>query len=126
MTARVQPLRVGLWLGLALLPLALGAQVPVAAAVSPAVSAPATAPEPTVAGERARIAAERAEANRVHDAQVAHCYTLFAVNTCLEQARNLRRDRLADLRRQEVALNDAERKRAAADAIRRMEERQRR
>lgn len=126
MSARARPLRVGLWLGLALLPLAPGAQVPVAEPAVTAVSAPAGTLASTVAGERARIAAERAETNRVHDAQAAQCYAQFAVNTCLEQARNQRRDRLADLRRQEVALNDAERKRASADAVRRVEERQRR
>jgi len=82
------------------------------------------------AAERSRIAQERSavhqrfedRSKRSEDESRA-CYQRFAVNDCLEQARSLRREQLGDLRRQEISLNDADRRRKAADAIRRAESR---
>jgi colicin import membrane protein len=45
------------------------------------------------------------------------CYERFAVNDCLKQVRLKRRLALEDLRRQEVFLNDLERRKKAADQL---------
>jgi colicin import membrane protein len=71
---------------------------------------------------RARIAAERKQAQARLASEEAACYRIFAVNDCLKAARARSRERLSDLRRQEVALNDAERERRAAERQRAMEE----
>jgi colicin import membrane protein len=77
----------------------------------------------SVAAERARLkdAREKVEARYVADEKA--CYGKFAVNDCLAKARAKRREALGDLRRQEIALNDAERKRKAAERQRSIEER---
>jgi hypothetical protein len=67
--------------------------------------------------ERARIRDTRAAAQARFDAQEAQCYQRFAVNDCLADARLARRELLADLRRQELSLNDAQRKRRAAEQL---------
>lgn len=74
--------------------------------------------------ERARIAAETGRVEREYAAQRAACYQKFAVNDCLAQARDARREVLGDLKRQENALNDAARKRSAAQQVQRLQERQ--
>jgi colicin import membrane protein len=76
------------------------------------------------AAELARINAQRERAEAEYAAQEKACYSRFAVNDCIETARKRRRDALADLRRQEVALNDAERRRRAAERLRDIEARQ--
>lgn len=75
-----------------------------------------------VQAERARIAAERAGLEAQFDAQEAVCYQKFAVNSCLAPIKVQRREALADLRRQEVVLNDAERRRKGAEQIKKTEE----
>jgi len=45
------------------------------------------------------------------------CYERFAVNDCLKQVRVKRRSALENLRRQEVILNDLERRKKAADQL---------
>ena len=76
-----------------------------------------------VAQERSRITAERQAAEaRYSQAEVA-CYQRFAVNDCINQAKAQRRQALADLRRQDITLNDEERRRRAADQRRRIDER---
>lgn len=69
------------------------------------------------ARERDRIAQTRAAAQASFAAQEAQCYQLFAVSDCLIKVRRERRDLLADLRRQELSLNDARRKRRAAQQL---------
>ena len=96
-----------------LIALLLGAAVP-AAAQAPSSDAQ----------ERARIDAERARAESEFAVREQACYAKFAVNDCIEAARQARRSVLSDLRRQEVALNDAERRRRAADRVRETEARQ--
>ena len=73
--------------------------------------------------ERGRIAAERNQADARLAAQEVACYKTFAVNDCLTAARSQRRERLSDLRRQELSLNEAQRKRRSADRLRSIEER---
>ncbi|MDO5087862.1 MAG: hypothetical protein Q4D74_09705, partial [Comamonadaceae bacterium] len=74
-----------------------------------------------LASERARIATTRAAADqRFADAEPA-CWQRFAVNDCLQRARVERRQALAALRQQELALNAQERRRAAGARLRQME-----
>jgi colicin import membrane protein len=73
--------------------------------------------------ERARIAAERGQAEAAFRAEEKDCYRRFAVNDCLSAARDHRRQLLADLRRQEISLNDSQRKRKAAEHLRDIEQR---
>jgi colicin import membrane protein len=73
--------------------------------------------------QRQRIAAERSDAESAYRAQEKACNGKFAVNDCLNEARAKRRAILADLRRQEVSLNDADRKRRGAERLKANEER---
>ena len=75
--------------------------------------------------QRARISAERSQADAAFLADEKACYGKFAVNDCINDARSRRRAVLADLRRQEISLNDAQRKRRAAEKLRSIEERSR-
>ena len=76
-----------------------------------------------VAAEKARISAERAQAEAVFQAEEKACYRKFAVNDCIDKARAKRREVMAELRRHEIALNDAERRRKAEERVREIEER---
>ena len=67
--------------------------------------------------ERERIRQTRAREQAQFTAQEAQCYARFAVNDCLADVRGRRREVLGDLRRQEVSLNDAQRKRRASQQI---------
>lgn len=75
------------------------------------------------AGQRARIATERSQVEASFRTQEKACYATFAVNDCLSAARAQRREAIADLRRQEISLNDADRKRKGAERQRAIEER---
>jgi colicin import membrane protein len=72
--------------------------------------------------EHQRITAERAQIAQRFAQEEAACYQKFAVNDCLDGSRTRRRTALADLRRQEILLNDAERKRKGAQQMQRMEQ----
>lgn len=72
--------------------------------------------------ERIRIQAERAQVQQRFDNEEAHCFQKFAVNDCRDANRAQRRDQMADLRRQEILLNDAARKRKGAEQLQRMEQ----
>lgn len=50
------------------------------------------------------------------------CYQRFAVNDCLQDSRRKQREVMADLRRQEILINDAQRKRRAAQQLLRTDE----
>ncbi|MDB5873964.1 MAG: hypothetical protein JWQ07_3406 [Ramlibacter sp.] len=76
-----------------------------------------------VAIQRARMASERSQVEAAFRAEEKVCYGKFAVNDCLNEARGRRRVALADLRRQEISLNDAQRKRRAAERMREIEQR---
>ena len=75
------------------------------------------------AAEHERIRQERVLAQAQFAAQDAQCYARFAVNDCLDAVQVRRRALLADLRRQEISLNDAQRKRRAAEQLLRSDER---
>lgn len=69
--------------------------------------------------ERARIQKERLAIEAAHQSKERACYQYFAVNSCLDRARDHKRQGLAILRQQEIALNDARRGRAAKQAAQR-------
>lgn len=85
--------------------------------------APAEVP-PTRDAERARIGADRARLEAGFLAEDAECYKKFAVNSCLGKVNERRREAMGDLRRQELLLNDEERRIRGADQIRKTEEKQ--
>lgn len=72
--------------------------------------------------ERDRIQSERKAIEARYAQEQAACFQKFAVNDCRDVSRASRRTALGDLRRQEVALNDAERKRKAAAQVHRLEQ----
>lgn len=90
-------------------------------AAAAAAALPVQAEAPTA--ERVRIAAERSRVEAQYQGEERACWGRFAVNDCLAEARARRRSALADLRRQEISLNDAERKQRAAERLRAIEQR---
>ena len=78
--------------------------------------------QPLVDSERSRIATERLRMQESYAVEDAACYRKFWVNNCLDELKIRRLDVLADLRRQEVALNDQERKAKGADQLQKIEE----
>lgn len=96
---------------LATLSLFLGAQ-PVVGTVVPA----------GIDLERARISTERAGLEARFLVEDAACYKKFAVNHCLNRVNTRRREAMADLRRQEILLNDEERRLRGEAQIRKLEE----
>ena len=72
--------------------------------------------------ERVRINAERLALETKFDAEEATCYTKFFVNSCLNAIKPRRREAMTDLRRQEIALDEGQRKQKAADQIRKIDE----
>jgi len=101
-----------------LLPALLGAAF--ASAQAPGAAAAA----PDFQGDRERIAAQRRVIEERFQQQESACYQRFAVNDCLREARRTRRTSEDELKRQEAAINDIERKRRGADQLRRIDERQ--
>jgi colicin import membrane protein len=86
-------------------------------------AAPLPAAEPgNTETERARISAERARLEAGFLAEDVACYKKFAVNNCLGKVNIRRREALADLRRQEILLNDEERRIKGAEQLRTTEE----
>jgi hypothetical protein len=75
------------------------------------------------AQQREWISQTRAQYNIQFRAQEAACYQRFAVNDCLNDSRRTERELMADLRRQEILINDAQRKRRAARQLLRTDER---
>lgn len=73
--------------------------------------------------ELARIRSQQAEIEATYAADERGCYQKFAVYDCIGQARVTRREALADLRRQELAINAAEAKRRGAEQLSKTEER---
>ena len=69
------------------------------------------------AAEHERIARERAEVEATYSKQEAACLEGFVVTPCLEAARKAQRDGLARLRRQEVLLDEEQRKARAAQRM---------
>jgi colicin import membrane protein len=73
--------------------------------------------------ERNRIKSERAKLNESLAQQRQACYQKLAVTPCLNEARDQHNEKMRDLKRQEVALNDVQRKRAAADRVKALDQR---
>jgi len=73
--------------------------------------------------ERARITAERQRIEATFKANEAICFRKFFANACRDKLLPPYRAALADLRRQEVLMNEVERKISAADQLLKNEER---
>lgn len=73
--------------------------------------------------ERERIRRTRANEQARFALLEARCYERFAVNDCLAKLRSHKRELMGDLRRQEISLNDAQRKRRATEQLLRSDER---
>ena len=74
------------------------------------------------AAERTRIATERSMLEAGFLTEDAACYKRFFVNNCLDGVNSRRREALAGLRKQEISLNEQERKLRGAEQIRQIEE----
>jgi hypothetical protein len=72
--------------------------------------------------QRSAIAAERGRLEAGFLSEDAACYKKFAVNNCLENVNARRRAIMADLRRQEILLNDEQRKSKAEQQMRKTQE----
>lgn len=72
--------------------------------------------------QRRAINAERSKLEADFLTQEALCYKKFAVNSCLGKLNTSRRKVMAELRRQEVQLNDEERSAKGSAQLRRIEE----
>jgi hypothetical protein len=95
-------------------------------AATPVASSPASSAR-VVGGldlraEQARIDRERAAAQARQAEEEAECRQRFAVTDCLDRTRRKWQPVLAELKRQEIALNEADRKQRAADQQRRLDE----
>ena len=71
---------------------------------------------------RARISAERYKLEATFAFEDTACYKKFLVNNCLNEVKVRRHDQLADLRRQEILLNDEARKTRAAEQLQKIED----
>lgn len=80
-------------------------------------------PAPAIDVERARVGAERARLEGEFTAEEAACYKKFMVFNCLDAIKPRRREAMAELRRQEVLLDEQDRKNRAAEQVRKMEDR---
>ena len=74
------------------------------------------------AAERSRITAERQKLQADFKAAEAVCFRKFFANSCRDKLLPPYRERLADLRRQEILINEVERKISAADQLLKTEE----
>ncbi|MDO9405416.1 MAG: hypothetical protein Q7T87_15385 [Polaromonas sp.] len=72
--------------------------------------------------ERARISAEKTRLERGFDAESAACHEKFLVNNCLDKVTVRRQAAMGDLKRQEIYLNDQERRLKGAEQLRKIEE----
>ncbi|MBP6850344.1 MAG: hypothetical protein KA164_02010 [Rhodoferax sp.] len=87
-----------------------------------AQEAPVLTLQQAEARERERIRQFRTDEEARFAQEEAQCYQRFAVNDCLLGVRRARRDVMADLRRQEMSINDAQRKRRASEQLLRSDE----
>ena len=72
--------------------------------------------------ERSKIAAERARLEAGFQAEETACKSRFVVNACLQEIRSRRNEAMADLRRQDLLINESDRKARAADQIQKTED----
>jgi len=99
--------------------------VPILWLVTLVLSPAASAQEPDPVAERQRIARERLDVEAAAREAEAACAHRFVVTACIDRARAERRDRMQHLDRQRALLDEAERKRRAADRRAQIEARQR-
>lgn len=78
--------------------------------------------ESALEAQRARLEASRSQEEARFNAESAACYQRFAVNDCLNKVKTRHYAAMAVLKRQEVALNDADRQIKAAEQLSRIEE----
>lgn len=76
-----------------------------------------------IGAERIRIQNERVRVDQTFTAQDRTCYDKFLVNRCLNEFQAQRREAMSDLKRQENAINDQERKDKAQQALLKIAER---
>jgi hypothetical protein len=74
------------------------------------------------ATERSRIESERAKEQLRFQKAEEYCYQRFAVNDCLREVAVERRKTLDELRRQEIILNNIDRKLRAGEQLRQLDE----
>jgi colicin import membrane protein len=79
-------------------------------------------PAHNIDAQRGAINAERTRLEAGFFTQDVACYKKFAVNSCLGDVNMRRREAMAALRRQEILLNDEERKAKGTEQIRKTEE----
>jgi hypothetical protein len=72
--------------------------------------------------EHSRIQTERSQEEARFGQEEVACYSRFSVNDCLSDVRVHRREVLSRLRRQELSLNEAERKKKALEQLERINE----
>ena len=72
--------------------------------------------------QRSAIAEERNRAETGFLSEDAACYKKFAVNRCLENVNARRRSMMANLRQQEIQLNDEQRRSKGAEQLRKTQE----
>jgi colicin import membrane protein len=72
--------------------------------------------------ERMRISNERAALESGFSREDTACYKRFLVNRCLDEVKVRRSDAMADLRRQEILINDQERKARGAEQVQKTED----
>jgi colicin import membrane protein len=89
--------------------------------VTMAQTAELNSPTLDVDAERARIAHEREASEAVYAASEQQCYSRFAVFDCLSEARQVKRIATDELRRQELVLNDMDRKNKGMEALKRIQ-----
>ena len=77
---------------------------------------------PYEGAERLRISTERSRLEAAQAIDETACYKRFWVNDCLQEVKERSRDALADLRRQEIVLNDEVRKAKAAEQLQKTED----
>jgi len=77
-----------------------------------------------IARQRQALEAQRSAIEQAEQIQQAACWQKFAVNVCLSEARLARRQALAPLRQQELALNAQERAWRNAQRERRLQDKQ--
>ena len=67
--------------------------------------------------ERLRISKERAVLEAGFHREDVACYQKFMVNNCLDEVKIRRQEALTDLRRQEISIDDQERKAKGAEQL---------
>ena len=79
-----------------------------------------------IQAERAQIASERQASDAAYKAAVKVCFQKIAVNSCKQEAQQIKQQKENDLHRRELVLNDAERRDNSAKALKAAEEKRQR